>query len=156
MRSTIELNLSRTGLLTVVGLSGGNTQRQYLLNPVAVPYAVVEAVFNQIITENIQKIMVDIIYHDGQVKPVVISFTEPDQSSDAAYIVKLQQLDQDQVGEEFHLDNQMDVIKRIIRQDGIYVLQHSTLEDVVRIFPEREDDVRQRSRMLDDNEKDSF
>ncbi len=156
MKSGVELNLSKTGLLTVIGLPGGNTQRQHLLNPAAVPYSVIEAIFNQIITENIQKIMVDIIYHDGQVKPVVISFAEPDRSSDAAYIVKLQQLDQDQVGEEFHLDNQMNVIKRIIRQNGIYVLQSSTLEDVIRIFPERADDVLQRSRMLDDNEKDSL
>lgn len=157
MRSSRELNISSTGLLTVMGQSRGG-ERQYLLNPAAVPYAVIEAVFNQMIIDNLQEIMVDIIYHDGQVKPVVISFAElepssPDSSSDAAYIVKLQHLNEDQIGEEFHLDNQMNAVKRIIRQNGIYILQGSTLEDVIRMFPERADDVLQRSRMLDGDEK---
>ncbi|MGD9110198.1 MAG: hypothetical protein PVG93_04600 [Phycisphaerales bacterium] len=161
MRSSRELNISSTGLLTVMGQSRGGGERQYLLNPAAVPYAVIEAVFNQMITDNLQEIMVDIIYHDGQVKPVVISFAEPgpsspDSSSDAVYIVKLQQLNEDRIGEEFHLDNQMNAIKRIIKQNGIYILQSSTLEDVIRMFPERADDVLQRSRMLSGDKDNSF
>lgn len=156
MRSGLELNLSQPDLLTVTELPGGGTQRQYSLNPAAVPYAVIEAVFNQTIIDGLKEIMVDIIYNDGRVKPVVLSIAEPGRSSDAALVVKLQQLGRDRVNEEFHLDNKMSITKRLIRQDGIYVMQRSTLEELVRIFPERADDLLQRSKALKDNEKDSI
>jgi RNA-binding protein YhbY len=114
----------------------------------AIPEAVLETLYTQMAVDNVDKAMVDVISDDGQVEPVVISISKiQDSKSPVSYTVKIEYLGSTDT-EEIDLDSKIQVVKKIIRHNGILVLEPTSLEDLLQRFPERADDILQRSRTI--------
>ncbi len=114
----------------------------------AIPGAVLEPLYVQMADNNIDKAMVDVISSDGQVEPVIISITKaPESKPQVSYTVKIEYLGSTEM-EEIDLGNKMSVVKKVLRHNGILVMEPASLEDLVRRFPERADYILQRSRAI--------
>jgi hypothetical protein len=114
----------------------------------AIPGAVLECLYTQMAGNNADKVMVDVISSDGQVEPVIISVEKTTESKPkVSYTVKIEYLGSAET-EEIDLDSEMQIVKKIIRYDGILVLEPAPLEDLLRRFPERADDILQKSRAM--------
>jgi hypothetical protein len=121
---------------------------QTKLSEASVPDAVIEAVCMQMLDDDIDSIMVDVILMDGQIQPTVISATKAsDSESPAAYITKTEFIGSDD-SEEIYFDSDMKIIKRILTQNGILVLEPTNMEELVHRFPERADHIIQRSKTI--------
>jgi hypothetical protein len=89
-----------------------------------------------------------VVLRDGRVKPAVISAAKaPASEPSAAYVIKTKFIGSDEA-EEIYLDSRMQVVKRILRQNGIFVLEPTNMEELVQRFPERADYIIQRSKTL--------
>lgn len=125
-----------------------STELEARISEAAMPAAVIEALYVQMVNSNVDKIMVDVILSNGQVEPAVITLTRaPKDEPQVSHIVKIKYLGTNQE-EETHFDSKMQTVKKILRQNGILVLEPTTLEDLARRFPERADYILQRSRAI--------
>ncbi len=125
-----------------------STEFEAKIGEAAIPGAVIEAVYVQMINSNTSKMMVDIIFGDGQVKPAVITVSKaPNGESQISRIVKIEYLGLNEA-EETYLDNKMQVVKKMLRRNGILVLEPASQDDLKRRFPERADYILQRSQAI--------
>lgn len=148
IRTSTRISVSDGNQISVHMLGAELKEFEARISEAAIPSAVIEAVYNHMVNENIDKIMVDIILNDGQVKPAVIRVKKaPDGESQVRHIANIEYLGSNEM-EEIHLDNKKQVVKKILRQDGILVLEPASLEDLVRRFPERADYIIQRSQTI--------
>jgi hypothetical protein len=156
VRTSTRVLVSQGERITVHRLGPGfdessradSTEFEAKIGEAAVPGAVIEAVYIQMINSDTNKVMVDIIFGDGQVKPAVITVSKASGSeSQISHIVKIEYLGLNEV-EETYLDNKMRVVKKVLRRNGILVLEPASQEDLVRRFPERADYILQRSQAI--------
>jgi hypothetical protein len=144
----VEISIHRLG----PGLDELNkvesTELEARISEAAMPTAVIETLYVQMVDSNVDRIMVDVILSDGQIEPAVITVTKgPKDEPQVSHLVKIKYLGTNKE-EETHFDNKMQPVKKILRQNGILVLEPTTLEDLTRRFPERADYILQRSRAI--------
>ena len=148
VESNNRLLVSNGNLMLVQRMGSDPTEHQTRLSEAAVPDTVIEAVYIQMLYDDTDSIMVDVILRDGRVKPAVISAAKALTSeTSAAYVIKTKFIGSDEA-EEIYFDSRMQVVKRILRQDGIFVLEPTDMEELVQRFPERADYIIQRTKTL--------
>jgi hypothetical protein len=54
--------------------------------------------------------------------------------------------------EQVYLDGQKRVLIRLLQQEGIYTLERTSIENILRQFPERADYILQKNKMLEQNQ----
>lgn len=114
----------------------------------AIPGAVLEPFYIRMVDSNTDKVMVDIISSEGQVEPAIISIAkQPQNKPKAAYNVLIRYIGSNET-EVIDLDNEMNIIGKTIKRDGILFLEPASLESLLRRFPERADDILQRTRAI--------
>jgi len=129
---------------------GSDVPREFTveISRAAIPEAVLEQLYIELVDDNVDKAMVDVISSEGQVEPVIISITKTTESKQqVSYAVKIEYLGSTDT-EEIDLDNKMQVVKKITRRNGILVLEPASQEELLQRFPERADDILQRSRAI--------
>jgi hypothetical protein len=118
------------------------------ISKAAIPNAVLETLYTQMAGNNVEKVMVDVISSDGQVQPVVISITKtPENKPQVSYTAKIEYIGSTET-EEIELDSKMQVVKEITRHNGTLVMEPTSQEELLQLFPERADDILQRSRAI--------
>jgi hypothetical protein len=118
------------------------------ISKAAIPNAILESLYTQMAGNKVDKVMVDVISSGGRVQPVVISITKPPENKpQVSYTVKIEYIGSAET-EEIELDSKMQVVKEITRHNGILVIEPTSQEDLLHRFPERADDILQRSRAI--------
>jgi hypothetical protein len=127
---------------------GEATEYQARISEAAVPSAVIEAVYFKMVNSGVDKIMVDVIADDGQVEPAVITVKKaPEAEPQVSHIVKTEYVGTDKE-EETYLDGKIQIVKKILRQNGLLVLEPAAMEELLQRFPERADYILQRSQAI--------
>jgi len=140
VRTHTTLTAGEGGALTVNRLKNESVQFKTRLSDAAVPGAVGEAVYIEMINSGVEKLIVDVVFENGKVVPTVVTVQKDEP---VGYIVKMKYLGSNDE-EETHLDDNMRVTKKILRQNIVLTLEPVETEELVRLFPERADFILQR------------
>lgn len=162
-RSGAEIVLDKAGTMTVSKFGPKAEDKNYRLSSAAIPDIFTDLTFSQMLDSSYKKILVDIIDAGGTIIPAVISriedFGELSRTGqepslaeeEAAYVLKVELLDGRGFSQYVYLDGQRQVSKRLLQQEGIYILERTSAENVLRQFPERAD-FSLRKKMLEQNQ----
>jgi hypothetical protein len=151
-RDIIEENNRMTitdgNLLSVQRIGPKSVEYDMIISRAAIPNAALEALYRRMLDTNVEKLIADIISSEGDVEPALITAKKtPDEASDAQYIVTVEYIGQEN-SEEIFLDDRMRIVRQIIRYNNVIVLERSSLEELMSLFPERADYIRQRNQTI--------
>ncbi|MFA5553814.1 MAG: hypothetical protein WCZ89_04440 [Phycisphaerae bacterium] len=147
--SSVELNLTERYILTEIGTTAQGFERRHFLSKAAIPRAVMETLFKILFKQEKTSVIVDIIYSQGMVRPVLVTLETKIENSKTVHLAKVQHLENLRNGEEYYFDDQMILDKIIIRQDTDILLERSTMDELLQKFPEREDVIIERSQSFE-------
>ncbi len=152
-RSGTEITLDEPGVMTVRKFDAGPEEKNYRLNPAAMPDILLDQLLRQMLDSNKKEMVVDLIEADGKITPMFISGIEAKEdvttAEEAAYVIKRELLDGRGFSEHIYFDDKKQIYKRLVQQDDIYILEGTTIEDIVREFPERAEYILQKDKMLE-------
>lgn len=151
-RSGTELTLDENAVMTVIKFSPHAEEEKYRLSAAAIPDVFLEQLLSQTLDSDNEKIIVDIIDADGVITPTLISRIETEDAADigekANYALKLEFLDGRGFYEQLYLDNRKQILKGLLWQESVYTLERTSIENILREFPERADYISQKNKML--------
>jgi hypothetical protein len=151
-RSGTEINLDEGGQMTVEKIDEESRQKSYYLSAAAIPEILLEELFLQILDSGEKEIIIDKIEANGKITPTFISRIEPGDDSaadnEAAYILKLEFLDGRDFYQLIYFNDRKQPYKKLLRQENVYVLTSTTIEDIKKEFPERADILPDANKMI--------
>ncbi|MHC4571991.1 MAG: hypothetical protein ACYS0C_07945 [Planctomycetota bacterium] len=153
-KSATEVILDEDGMMTVRKYGTRAKEKNYQFGPVAIPVVFGELTLSQMLESGHKEIFVDVIDADGTILPTLVSRIEAKDitaNEEAAYIFGVESLDGSGVSQRIYLDDQGQISKRILRQEGIYTIERAGIESILRQFPERADYILQKNKMLEQN-----
>ncbi len=157
-----EITMNKTGTMTVKTSKPYPKEINYQPGPSAIPDVFLEFLLNHFIDSYHEKLVIDIIRSDGTINPALLRRIED--KGDSTHILKLDFLGGQRFSELIYLDNQKNILKRLLgiqtppgnneeplRRRNILTLERDTAENILRQFPERADYILQKNKMLDPN-----
>lgn len=151
-----EVVLSKDEVMTVKKFSPQAEEKNYHISPEAIPEVLLEQLFGQMLDSDHKKILVEAIEHDGTIVPALISRIEAEDSATdeerAAYVLKVELFDGRGFAELVYLDSQSRISKRLPLHKRGLILERTTVENILRQFPERADYILQKNKMLEQNQ----
>lgn len=126
--------------LTINRLENENVRFEKRISEAAIPGAIGEAVYIEMINSGVEKLIADVIFENGKIVPVVLTVQKDEQNG---HTVKMKYLGTNDE-EETYLDENMRVTKKLLRQNIEFALEPAEVEELVRRFPERADFILQR------------
>jgi hypothetical protein len=159
-RSGAEITMNKTGTMTVKTSGRYPKEINYQPGPSAIPDVFLEFLLNRFIDSYHEKLVIDIIRSDGTINPTLLSRIKD--KVDNTYILKLDFLGGQRFSELIYLDNQKNILKRLLgiqtpagnneeplSRRNILTFERDTAENILRQFPERADYILQKHKMLD-------
>ncbi|MHC4394921.1 MAG: hypothetical protein ACYS1A_04635 [Planctomycetota bacterium] len=122
-RSAARIVLDRTGLMTVSKLSPSAEEKNYQLNPAAIPKILLELLFSRMLDSDYEKIIVDIIEADGTITPALVSKTAAAEKD--LYVLRAE----------------------LLNRRNLY--EPTGIESILKQFPERTNYILQKNRLLE-------
>jgi hypothetical protein len=160
-RVGMETVLVKEGIMTVRELGWRNSEREYQISAAAIPDALAEFIFSQMLDSDQQEVLADIIDSDGKIIPAQASRIEASQpivlhnkgsrAGESAYVFKVEFMDGRGFFEQVYLDSQKRVLRRVLQQEKVYTLERSDEEDILRAFPERSSYIQRRKELITEN-----
>ncbi|MHC4126293.1 MAG: hypothetical protein ACYSRR_07585 [Planctomycetota bacterium] len=145
VKSAIETTLDENGYLTIRNFNTA-TEQQRRLRSASIPEIFLDWILVQMLKNSCDKIIVDMIRPEGTVTPVAITRINTAPKDGAVdkngYLVKLQFLDNTGFYIKVYLDEQFQIYKSTLRQKHIYILERSSKENILKLFPQRADYIR--------------
>jgi len=136
-----EITARQTGVMTVTLLAPRPYRRDYQLGPAAIPDFFFDHLLSQMLDGDYQEIIADLIDTQGKIIPTLISKIQIDDTAgledQAQFAFKLEFLDGRGFSETVYLDSQRQVKRRILHQQGLYILERTDAQTVLKQFPER-------------------
>jgi hypothetical protein len=153
-RRNMEIDMGADGVMTVKRFDGRRTDKSYRTSSAAIPDVFSDFLFGQILESTDQQIFADIIDAEGQILPAHIRRIQSSKHEDAGtagYEFELELLDGRGYTEKLYLDEQRRVSRRLVRHELIHSIERSSLENVLKEFPERADYVLQTGMLTERN-----
>jgi hypothetical protein len=142
-----EIASQQTGLMTVTQFAPQHSQANYQLGPAAIPDFLFEYLLSQMLDDDCRQIIADLVEAQGRIIPTLVSKVEIGDTNDlknqAQFAFKLEFLDGRGFSEMVYLDSQHQILKRILYQQGLYILERTDAKTVMETFPERAKYIRQ-------------
>lgn len=169
-KSSTEVVLDKAGVMTVRKYGVRTEEKNYQLSPAAIPDVFGELTFGQMLDSDHEKIFLDVISADGRILPTLVSrievkdpvvaeedpilrfFIKTGIREEIAYVLRVEPLDGWGFFEQVYLDGQKRVLIRLLQQEGIYTVERTSVENILRQFPERADYILQKNKMLEQNQ----
>lgn len=150
-----ELILDEDGVMTVRKFCPQPKEKIYQLSDAAIPDILLEFAFSQTFNSSREKIVVDIIKADGKITPTLISRIEPEDTAavekETGGALRMELLSSGGFSQLVYLDGQRWVSKRLLRRENV-IFERTSIENIVRQFPEWADFILQKNKMLKQNQ----
>jgi hypothetical protein len=134
-----EILLAEDGVLTITQ-SGQSTRQGYIPGPDSIPDLLLDLVFTQMLEAGYKRVVVDTIDSDGRTIEVVLSQIEAKGpgplSRRPEYELNVIRLDGSRDSQQVYLDASKQISAILLEQDRTYLLERTTLEDVLTQVPE--------------------
>lgn len=138
-RGTI-ISVDDEGMLTVAELGDQPRRKSYYTSEAAIPEKLLDQLLVHILGGRTRELIVDIIGVDGRITPTYITSTDPEDirtQDGISYLVKLMPMDNRGFLQRIFLDDRMQIVKYVIREEDIFVLDIIDPESAARLFGER-------------------
>ena len=136
-----EIATQQAGVITVTQLSPKPRRKDYQLGPAAIPDILFDRLLSQMLDDSCEEIIADLIDAQGQIIPTLISKVKIDDTAgfegQVQFAFELKFLDGRGFCETVYLDSQRRIKKRILHQQGLYILERTDVQTVLKQFPER-------------------
>ncbi len=169
-RSGTKVTLNKAGVMTVkkfgwdpkrnkvrLGTRPQTEDKKYQLSSAAIPEIFLELTYSQMLDSNHKKIVVDTIEANGTITPRLISriyvpLPAANRGEEkAAYVLRVEFLGGQGFSEQVYLDNQKQISRISLQHESTYILERTSLENILREFPERADYILKNSNLLEQN-----
>ena len=159
-RSGAEIVLDKTAVMTVKRFGQTVEDNSYHISSAAIPNIFDALAFSQLLNSDYEEFLVDIIEAEGTILPLLVSRIEKDDSAverffskaaaqeQVSYVLRLDLLDGRGFSDQVYLDKQGRILKRLLQREGVYILERTNAETILREFPERSDYILRSSKML--------
>jgi hypothetical protein len=151
-RSGTEIILHEADRMTVEKIGEESKEKNYYLSAAAIPEIFLEEILLQVLDSSEKEIIIDMIEANGKITPTLVSRIEiaDDSAADSktAYILKLEFLDGRSFYQQIYFDDQKRSYKKLVRQEDVYILTGTAIEDIKEKFPERADDLPDTNKMI--------
>jgi hypothetical protein len=138
-RVTKGILLTEEGVLKITQ-RGQGTRRGYIPSPDSIPDLMLDLVFTQMLEAGYKKIIVETIDSDGRTIEAVLSQAKTEGPGPFAHRheheLRVVRLDSPTVSQHIYLDGNMQIAAILLEQDRIYLLERTTMEDVITHVPE--------------------
>lgn len=136
-----EIATQQTGVISVTQLGPGPRCKDYQLGPAAIPDILFSQLLSQMLDDDYEEIIVDLIDTEGKITPTLISKIEMDDTADfegqVQFAFELKFLDGRGFCETVYLDSHRRIKKRMLHQQGLYIIERTDAQTVLKQFPER-------------------
>jgi hypothetical protein len=145
-----ELRLDKPSAMTVIKLIPQAEKKTCRIGPAAIPEFFIDPLLSQMIDSSYKQIIVDIIEADGRIVPALISRADvpAGDEEDTEHLLNMEILDGRGFSQKMYLNAQKQILKILLRQKDLYVLEKTDLENIVKEFPEQAGYVLKQSRLL--------
>lgn len=172
-RSGAEMVMGEGGVMAVKKFGQRVEEKLCQISSAAIPDILSELLFSQMLDSSQKEVFVDIIGADSEIIPTLISRIEQprpvvsqNQSSVAAfteeeivYAFKVEFLDGKGFSEQVYLDEDGQVLGRLLQQDGTYTLKRTNTENILKEFPkegsyilQKKNEVFEQNQLLENSE----
>jgi hypothetical protein len=146
-----------SGVLTVrrsrVGLSvnqrAGKETGEYELGETAVPDIILDPVLTRVLDSSEQAVIIDVIRSEGIITPAYIEKMPPAKGQTDNNSVRMEWLDGRGYWQQTYYDSSKKTTKILLGQESTYTLSPADANEIMRIFPERADFVRDKKQLID-------
>lgn len=154
-RSGTHVLLGEDGVLTATKLARNGEKQSYKPDPASIPDFLLDLVFTQMLETGHAKIIVVTINAGGAMVEVVVSRIKNKESApgraEAVYELKVDFLDNRRISQRLYLDSHGRISKMLLEHDGIYLFERTSVENILKQFPEQADLISQKYKMLEQN-----
>jgi hypothetical protein len=151
----VEIMLEKNGPVTVKKSAAQSEEKKYQLGSATIPEGFLDLIFNQMLTGSQKKIMIDIIESEGQIIPLLVSRIAVQDSADTKtkqeHVFEIKLLDGSDFSEQVFLDEQNRIFRKLLAKEQI-TLERTSLENIVKQFPEKAGYIRQKAKTLEKNQ----
>jgi hypothetical protein len=149
--------VANSGVLTVrrlrAGLSvnrrTGKETSEYELGEATVPDIILGPVLTRVLDSNEQAVIIDVIRSDGIITPAYVKKTPPAKGQTDSNSVRIEWLDGRGYWQQTYYDGSKKTTKIMLGQESTYTLSPADANEIMRIFPERANLVRDKNQILD-------
>ena len=109
-------------------------------------------IFSQMIDSGVDSVFIDVVDAEGKILPAFFARVRTEDlsaSQDFSYLFRLELLDGRGFSQQIYLDDQKQVIRKMVRHGFIYTLERASVDDILGQFPERADYITQKHRLLE-------
>ena len=146
-----------SGVLTVrrlrAGLSvnrrAGRETSEYELGEATVPDIVLGPVLTRVLDSNEQAVIIDVIRSDGIITPAYVEKMPPAKGQTDSNSVRMEWLDGRGYWQQTYYDSSKKATKIMLGQESTYTLSPADANEIMKIFPERANLVRDKNQILD-------
>ena len=148
-RKDTRIILSRDGTVTVTSFGREQKEQSYKPDSTPIPGVLFDLLLSQMLHSGYKKIIVGIINSDGRTFNSVISGIKAEDAAlprtGAEYILNVEFQDIRRFSEQVYFDHQKQITKILLRQERLYILERTGMENVLKEFPERADYILQKN-----------
>jgi len=137
----------RTG--TSVNRRTGKETGEYELGEAIVPDIVLGPVLTRVLDSNEQAVIIDVIRSEGIITPAYVEKMPPAKGQTDSNSVRIEWLDGRGYWQQTYYDSSKKPAKIMLGQESTYTLSPADANEIIKIFPERANLVRDKNQMLD-------
>ncbi len=143
----LTIRRSRAGLS--VNQRTGRETSEYELGEATVPDIVLGPVLTRVLDSNEQAVIIDVIRSEGIITPAYVEKTPPDKGQTDSNSVRMEWLDGRGYWQQTYYDSSKKATKIMLGQESTYTLSSADANEIMKIFPERANLVRDKNQILD-------
>jgi hypothetical protein len=141
-----------SGVLAVrrlrAGLSVNQRTSEYELGEATVPDVILDPVLTRVLDSNEQAVIIDVIRSEGIIMPAYVEKMPPAKGQTDSNSVRMEWLDGRGYWQQTYYDNSKKPTKIVLGQESTYTLSPTDANEIMKIFPERADLVRDKKQLL--------
>ncbi|HUW20280.1 MAG TPA: hypothetical protein VMW16_13360 [Sedimentisphaerales bacterium] len=149
-----ELVLEKSGVLTVIESGKSPEKVSYKPGFSSIPEYLLDLVLTQMLDSARRKIIVETINADGRTVEAIVSRTDdsgpPEDKQQYEFLVNF--LDGRRASQRVYLDSRKRISKILLKEDGIYLFERTTMENVLLEVPEAARYIPQEHKILGPNQ----
>ena len=142
-----------SGVLAVrrlrAGLSVNQRTSEYELGEATVPDVILDPVLTRVLDSNEQAVIIDVIRSEGIIMPAYVEKMPPAKGQTDNNSVRMEWLDGRGYWQQTYYDSSKKTTKILLGQESTYTLSPADANEIMRIFPERADFVRDKKQLID-------
>ena len=143
----LTVRRSRAGLS--VNQRTGRETSEYELGEAVVPDIVLDPVLARVLDSNGQAVIIDVIRSEGIITPAYVEKMPPAKGQTDSNSVRMEWLDERGYWQQTYYDSSKKVTKIMLGQKSTYTLIPADANEIMKIFPERANLVRDKNQILD-------